>query len=123
MILKTTLFLLFKSLNLKDRIPEMNEIILIASHIGIELQDSDGNSLYEELRLLQDASPSFIYEDISVVDKWCLFLEEVEVPILTKIVQVFLSVPCSNAYVERIFSIMNQLWNDDRNRLMVERTY
>ncbi|KAI4466368.1 hat family dimerization domaincontaining protein-related [Holotrichia oblita] len=117
---ENNVFLLFKSLNLKGRIPELNEVILIASHIGMDLQDADGDSLYEELSLLQNASPSFINQDISVAEKWCIFFKRVEVPILRNVVQMVLSIPCSNAYVERIFSIMNQLWNDDRNKLSVE---
>lgn len=39
---------------------------------------------------------------------------------LKRIVEYVFSVPCSNAYVERIFSHMNGLWTDERNRLGVD---
>jgi len=35
-------------------------------------------------------------------------------------VQYVFSVPCSNAFVERVFSHMNGLWTDERNRLGVD---
>ncbi|KAJ8965134.1 hypothetical protein NQ314_004359 [Rhamnusium bicolor] len=53
--------------NLERTHSRVNEIILIASHIGMGLQDADGDSHYEELSLLQKASPSFINQDISAL--------------------------------------------------------
>ncbi|GFW91466.1 dimer_Tnp_hAT domain-containing protein [Trichonephila clavipes] len=49
---------------------------------------------------------------------WCKFFQE-EAPNLLKIVQFVCSVPVSNAFVERIFSVMGNVWTDERNRLAV----
>ncbi|GFX02330.1 hypothetical protein TNCV_2284981 [Trichonephila clavipes] len=49
---------------------------------------------------------------------WCKFFQE-EAPNLLKIVQFVCSVPVSNAFMERIFSVMGNVWTDERNRLAV----
>ncbi|GFW24695.1 hypothetical protein TNCV_2405581 [Trichonephila clavipes] len=49
---------------------------------------------------------------------WCEFGAG-EAPNQLKIVQFVCSVPVSNAFVERIFSVMGNVWTDERNRLAV----
>lgn len=39
---------------------------------------------------------------------------------LLKIVQAVLSIPTSNAFPERVFSLMGQVWTKSRNRMEVE---
>lgn len=56
---------------------------------------------------------------MTLSDKWVLFFKNTDAPILLKIVQAVLAIPCSNAFVERVFSVMNNLWTDERNRLSV----
>ncbi|GFX76941.1 dimer_Tnp_hAT domain-containing protein [Trichonephila clavipes] len=50
---------------------------------------------------------------------WCKFFQKEEAPNLLKIVQFVCSVPVSYAFVERIFSVMGNVWTDERNRLAV----
>ncbi|GFT07928.1 hypothetical protein TNCV_873581 [Trichonephila clavipes] len=50
---------------------------------------------------------------------WCKFFQKEEAPNLLKSVQFVCSVPVSNAFVERIFSVMGNVWTDERNRLAV----
>ncbi|GFW30949.1 hypothetical protein TNCV_2940491 [Trichonephila clavipes] len=50
---------------------------------------------------------------------WCNFFQKEEAPNLLKIVQFVCSVPVSNAFVERIFSVMGNVWTDERNRVAV----
>lgn len=39
-----------------------------------------------------------------------------ELPNISKIISFILSIPCTTAYVERIFSIMANKWTETRNR-------
>ncbi|GFX56298.1 dimer_Tnp_hAT domain-containing protein [Trichonephila clavipes] len=67
---------------------------------------------------LQSVFPSLKLEDNSI-EMGCKFFQKEEAPNLLKIVQFVCSVPVSNAFVERIFSVMGNVWTDERNRLAV----
>ena len=41
-------------------------------------------------------------------------------PCLYKLVSIILSVPVSNAFIERVFSLCQTQWTDDRNSLKVD---
>ena len=58
--------------------------------------------------------------DINLIDKWRLFFEISNSHILILIMESVFSIYVSNAYVERIFSIMNNICSDKRNRLLTE---
>jgi hypothetical protein len=51
---------------------------------------------------------------------WSLLFSINESPNLRKLVSFLYSLPCSNAYVESVFSQMKHLWNDTRNRMTTE---
>lgn len=98
-------------------IPSFEELRMIVELLKIE---SNGDELYAEYCLLKAAFPAIIVkEDMTLSDKWVLFFKNTDAPILLKIVQAVLAIPCSNAFVERVFSVMNNLWTDERNRLSV----
>ena len=48
---------------------------------------------------------------------WAYLLHDERVPNLRKLVEFVFAIPASNAYCESIFSHMNDLWNDNRNRM------
>ena len=48
------------------------------------------------------------------------FSKKTYAPNLFKIMQYVLAIPVSNAHVERVFSVMNALWSDARNRMSTE---
>jgi hypothetical protein len=56
-----------------------------------------------------------------VASKWVAFSEQCETvpPNLITVVSCMLSLPGSNAFPERIYSLMNAKWRDDRNRMSV----
>jgi hypothetical protein len=51
---------------------------------------------------------------------WMLLFSLTEAPNFKKLVSFLYSLPCSNAYVESVFSQMKHLFNDKRNRMTVE---
>ncbi|GFV01584.1 hypothetical protein TNCV_2961771 [Trichonephila clavipes] len=86
-------------------------------NISMEAANSPGQ-IYDELAALQGVFPSLKLESNSI-EMWCKFFQKEEAPNLLKIVQFVCSVPVSNAFVERIFSVMGNGWTDERNRLAV----
>ena len=82
-------------------------------------ENAPPDSLHDEVKALEE-----VYESVraagSTADAWCEFFQKESAPNLLKLLQYVLSIPVSNAAVERIFSVMANLWSDERNRLTVE---
>ncbi|KAB0803108.1 hypothetical protein PPYR_00078 [Photinus pyralis] len=72
--------------------------------------DVNQDALFDEIDILK-----------STLDKLKLEINFADFSVeLYKIVSRILSVPVSNAYVERVFSLMSNLWTDERNRMRVD---
>jgi hAT family C-terminal dimerisation region len=80
--------------------------------------DVPPDDFHDELGALEFVFPSL--PRTSSLDKWRSFFEKESAPNLLKIVQYVMSIPVSNANVERIFSVMGNVWTDERNCLCVE---
>lgn len=101
--------------------PSLEEILdVLEDPFFAERCRKPSDDLHRELQLLQQAFPGFS-ASASTLEKWENFFKTVECPNLKQIFQVFASIPVSNAFVERVFSVMEKIWDDDRNRLLVER--
>lgn len=91
-----------------------------------KIENIDEDSLYDEISLLStvfaklkhDAPTSF--QEMHLHKLWVKVFETSEFTELPKILSKVLSVPVSNAYVERVFSIMNNLWTDERNLMRTD---
>lgn len=80
------------------------------------------DSLFDELVMLKEKLDNLVphWEQgagQSTSEKWSSLLKGNSFPALTKVVALFLSIPSSNAMVERVFSLMDIHWTDERNRL------
>ena len=88
--------------------------------VNLSLHESSKQSppehIYEELAALQSVFSSLEGNSINM---WCNFFKKEGAPNLLKVVQFVCSIPVSNAFVERIFSVKGNLWTDQRNRLAI----
>jgi hypothetical protein len=82
----------------------------------------DMDALYDEFSTSKEALQRIMLCDKSVGEKWQdLFkcMRAVPNTNLFQLVSYVLSVPASNAFPERIFSLMNSKWQRDKNRMSV----
>ncbi|GFU98787.1 hypothetical protein TNCV_1215031 [Trichonephila clavipes] len=87
--------------------------------VNISMEEANSpEQIYDELAALQSVFPSLKLEGNSI-EMWCKFFQKEEAPNLLKIVQFVCSVPVSNTFVERIFSVMGNVWTDERNSFAV----
>ena len=83
----------------------------------------DSDALYEEFCETKQLLHSYMKMETEVVQKWVNFFCEVnvsKVPNIAKVIGFIFSIPGSNAYVERIFSLMKFKWSDVRNKCSVD---
>lgn len=108
----------FSILNLKDEIEKRDLFFQAAKAVDLIV---DEDALYDELLILAEVVPKMKQIDLPVDMKWVKIFEScehfVQLPLL---VGKILSIPISNAYVERVFSVMKNTWTDLRNRMRVE---
>ena len=79
----------------------------------------DCDKLYEELYALRKVRSELLCLTSDVSNRWAKFFttQQPEDTQLLRLVSFVLSIPVSNANCERVFSIMNALWTNSRNRL------
>uniref|UniRef100_A0A915NNJ1 HAT C-terminal dimerisation domain-containing protein n=1 Tax=Meloidogyne floridensis TaxID=298350 RepID=A0A915NNJ1_9BILA len=65
-----------------------------------------------QLNLILDGIPDKEFERLSAEEKWQRIFKSTNMPGLYELVSKFLSVPASNAYVERVFSLISAQWTD-----------
>ena len=71
-------------------------------------------SLHDMLENIPDET----FNEDSPETKWMkLFSENDTLPLLYKLVAIVFSIPASNAFVERVFSLVSSQWSKERNRL------
>ena len=77
----------------------------------------DQDKLYAEFVNLRANYCTLLSPEMSVSRKWLKFFETHESPLLFKLISFVLSIPVSNAYAERVFSMMKHAWTDQRNSM------
>ena len=106
------------SIHSASKPPTLDDILEIWMQTPLK-EKAPPDSLHDEVKALEE-----VYESVraagSTVDGWCKFFQKEHAPYLLELVQYVLSIPVSNAAIERVFSVMANLWSDERNRLTVE---
>lgn len=101
-----------------SKLDSFQDIIKITEILNLQV---DGDQLYEEYIILKTVAP-YIDKNLSIDQKWTEIFKKCNFTTnnLLKIVQAVLSIPTSNAFPERVFSLMGQVWTKLRNRMEVE---
>lgn len=84
--------------------------------------DVDMDGLYEEYSFVEKFVNSSAEEDWSTEERYLKLFSQKDVSLknLKSVSAYLLSIPCSNAHTERVFSIMTSAWRNERNRLEVD---
>jgi hypothetical protein len=53
------------------------------------------------------------------IDIWTKILRQKKLSNFSRIMESFFCIPIANDYVERIFSVIKNLWTDERNRMSI----
>lgn len=81
--------------------------------------DLDEDRLYTDVSTLNSVFDT-LPTDLTPDKKWAYFFTKAkDTQELLKLIAFIFSVPVSNAYAERVFSLMEDAWTDKRNRLSV----
>ena len=104
--------------DLSTRPPTLDGILKVVELDVFKRVGEVDDQLYTDLNVLQEV---FTNLEGSSLQKWTSFFQAHNTgkSCLFRIVSVFMSIPVSNAFVERVFSVMEKIWTDDRNRLQV----
>lgn len=104
--------------DLSSRPPTLDDILKVLELDIFKRVGPVDDRLYDDIKLLQNV---FLNLEGSSLEKWTSFFQSYDSKncSLFRIVSVFMSIPISNAFVERVFSVMEKIWTDDRNRLFV----
>ncbi|KAI4799868.1 hypothetical protein KUCAC02_016407 [Chaenocephalus aceratus] len=78
------------------------------------------DELYDEYCVTLPRQQDVVERRAPVVEKWSTLLQGKNTPNLTAVASFLLSIPITNASVERVFSLMTAAWTDQRNRCSVE---
>lgn len=113
-------FFLCKVLDLENEL-EMDGVCKLIEFLSIPF---DGDELFTEICLFNKVFTTLKEMKISDADIskiWATYFKKnVNSPILLNIVRHVFSVPANNCFVERIFSVMGNIWTDERNRLKID---
>ena len=99
-----------------DRV-DFQEMLSLAQEMNVPV---DEDALYDEVCALNVAKPQLHALHKLLDAKWADFFSHSKCENLNKVVGKVLSIPVSNAFVERIFSLMGQCWTEERNRMRSE---
>lgn len=110
---------MLQKLSLND-MPTFQHLKNACTALKLTVRTIDIDALYDEFSANKDTLRRIVECHKTVAHKWQDFFKSVtDASNLFQLVSFVLSVPASNAFPERTFSVMNSKWRSDRNRLSV----
>ena len=104
---------------LRNRSITYEEVKEMAKNVNPEIAMAD--ELFDEvlsLNAMLENIPNETFNEDGPETKWMkIFSENDSLPLLYKLVAIVFSIPVSNAFVERVFSLVSSQWSKERNRL------
>jgi hypothetical protein len=114
-----TIFKLFSTLNLDSELVH-EKVISIAEALNLEI---NVDKLFDECCDFNNKLISLPLNAkmLNTLNKWCELMktESNNKPNLLKIIETVMAIPIGNDFVERVFSVMKNIWTDERNRLNI----
>lgn len=100
---------------------DISEVVKCAEKFlpDLQLTDEVADEI-AELNMTIQKLKSDGFKKMIVAEKWSRLLKNENFEILAQIVDAVFAIACSNAECERIFSLMNVQWTDERNRLKLD---
>jgi len=105
----------------QNKFPNYKHFEAIIHHIP-QLQKIDFDKLFDEIMTVQlvfrEFTTSKDWENVKTIsEKWqFIFQKDIELPNMFIFISFLLTLPASSAFTERVFSVMNIKWRDERNR-------
>lgn len=108
------------NINLRSNI-QFDTFVNIIESLNLQKLNVNMDDLYGEIALLNkiynQICTSKGFAELSTAQKWQhVFNSEDNFLNLYKIISFLLSIPATSAFTERVFSVMNSKWRDERNR-------
>lgn len=107
---ETSPFALFNIFNLQRQL-NYDDVLAVSKKILIN--DLNEDTLYDEVDTVNRVQEEIMKLKLSVDQMWVQIFKESNFSELPKLVGKILSIPVSNAFVERVFSLMGNLWADE----------
>lgn len=109
------------NLNLKNNV-EFDNVVNIIEKLNLQKLNVNMDDLYGEISLLNklydQIYSSMGFAELSTAQKWQQVFNKTHDNFSNfyKVISFLLSIPATSAFTERVFSVMNSKWRDERNK-------
>ena len=113
----TSPFRLFSKLNLDSNL-KYNDLIEISTKLRLNI---DKDMLFDKIDTVNTllSELNSIESNSDVITKYCKLLSKSDLINILKIIESVLAIPIGTNFVERVFTHMNKIWTDERNRMSI----
>lgn len=119
---------IISNLSLKEKCPGFNDLVQIIEKCNLKDQlNVNMDLLFEEMISLKEnfdlIKRNEHFPKSCSSDKWHFIFKNInncDFSNLFKIISFFMSIPASSAFPERVFSVVNFKWSDERNRCSID---